>query len=86
LVIGVFQETSVARTTVFKNNRTQAVRLPKALALDEGVREVEIVMWGKGRLILPVDAVWDDFFDEPGVTDDFLVERDQPAVQQRDAF
>jgi len=68
------------------NNRTQAVRVPKALALGEGVREVEIVKVGKGRLILPVDAVWDDFFDEPGMTDDFLAERDQPEIQQRESL
>ena len=29
---------------------------------------------------------WDDFFAGPGVTDDFMAERDQPAMQQRDGL
>ena len=48
-----------AHTTLFRSNRSQAVRLPKDVAFPAGVREVRIVKEGKGRLILPVDAIWD---------------------------
>jgi antitoxin VapB len=41
---------------------------------------------GQARLIVPVGHGWDDFFDGPGVTDDFMTERDQPAMQQRDGL
>ena len=46
----------MARTTVFMNNRSQAVRLPKALELLDGVKQVEITAIGRARLISPVDA------------------------------
>lgn len=74
----------MARSTVFTSNRSQAVRLPKAVAFPEGVHQVEIVKVGHGRLIVPVDKRWDDFFDGPRVSDDFLSERSQPAAEERE--
>ena len=68
----------MARTTVFKNNRSQAVRLPKAAAFPDDVREVEVVAVGRDRLISPADAVWDGFFDGPSVSEDFMEEPAQP--------
>lgn len=50
------------RSTVFKSNRSQAVRLPKAVAFPEDVHQVEIVKLGQARLITPVGRRWDDFF------------------------
>ena len=71
------------RTALFRSNRSQAVRLPKAVSFPEGVREVRVVKDGKGRLIVPAESVWDDFFDGPGID---LLPRDQPSVQKRDPF
>lgn len=71
------------RTTVFQSNRSQAVRLPKDVAFPEGVREVVVLREGRRRVVVPADAVWDDFFDAPGVD---LPERVQPAAQKREAF
>lgn len=73
----------MARTTIFQSNRSQAVRLPKAVAFPEGVRSVAILRDGKRRVIVPADSVWDDFFDAPGVD---LGEREQPEPQAREAF
>ena len=73
----------VVRTTLFLSNRSQAVRLPKAVAFADTVREVVIVADGVRRVIMPANAEWDDFFDAPGVD---LGERDQPAMQRRDRF
>ena len=73
----------MTRTTLFQSNRSQAVRLPKDVAFPEGVRSVTILREGKRRVIVPADAVWDDFFEAPGVD---LGDRDQPAVQVRDPF
>ena len=39
-------------TTVFKNNRSQAVRLSKAIALPESVKRVDVVAVGNTRIIL----------------------------------
>ena len=38
-------------TTVFKNNQSQAVRLPKSVALDESIKQVVITAIGKIRII-----------------------------------
>jgi antitoxin VapB len=73
----------MARTTLFRSNRSQAVRLPKDVAFPAEVREVEILRIGRQRVIVPADAVWDDFFAAPGVD---LGERDQPPAQEREAL
>ncbi len=73
----------LACTTLFLSNRSQAVRLPRAVAFGEGVREVVIMEDGPRRIIAPADAAWDDFFDAAGVD---LGERGQPEVQSRDSF
>ena len=74
------------QSTVFKSNRSQAVRLPKAVALPEDVKKVDVVAVGRSRIITPAGHAWDDWFDGPGVTDDFMVEREQPSVQDREGF
>ena len=71
----------MTRTTLFQSNRSQAVRLPKDVAFPEGVRSVVVVRQGRTRVIAPADAVWDDFFDRPGVE---LADRDQPAAPTRE--
>jgi antitoxin VapB len=73
----------VARTTLFLSNRSQAVRLPKGVAFADTVREVAILRDGARRIIVPADAVWDDFFDQPGVA---LGDRTQPEMQNREKF
>lgn len=73
----------MTRTTLFKSNRSQAVRLPKEVAFPEGVSAVRILREGRRRVIVPADAVWDDFFEAPGVD---LGEREQPEAQERERF
>jgi antitoxin VapB len=75
----------MARSTVFTSNRSQAVRLPKAVAFPEGVHQVEIIRLGNSRLITPVGRRWDEFFvNGPRVSEDFMNERDQPPPQERE--
>ncbi len=73
----------VTRTTLFKSNRSQAVRLPKDVAFPDSVTEISILRDGARRVLLPANAVWDDFFDSAAVD---LGNRDQPQVQVRAAF
>ncbi len=75
---------SCVRTKIFKSNRSQAVRLPKAVAFPESIREVEIISVGNKRIIAPADQCWDDWFDAPGVSDDFMEKREQPEDQVRE--
>ena len=77
---------TATRTTIFKSNQTQAVRLPKAVALPESIKKVEIVAIGNTRIITPAGDSWDYWFDGPGVSDDFMTDRDQPADQARESF
>ena len=72
------------RTKVFKSNRSQAVRLPKTIAYPESVKDVEITAVGRKRIIVPVGESWDDWFDSPGVSTDFMTERHQPKDQFRE--
>ena len=73
----------MTRTILFQSNRSQAVRLSKEVAFPAGVREVRILREGLRRVIVPANAVWDDFFAASGVD---LGERDQPQPQPREAF
>jgi antitoxin VapB len=73
----------MVRTTVFRSNRSQAVRLPKDVAFPVGVKEVTVLREGKRRVIVPASAVWDDFFDASGID---LGPRDQPVAQKRESF
>ena len=50
-------------TTVFLSNRSQAVRLPKAVALPEDVKRVEIIAVGRTRIITTAGESWDSWFD-----------------------
>lgn len=74
----------MVRTKLFTNNTTQAVRLPKAVAFPDDVTEVEIVVDGDARIIVPAGHRLDYFFSHrAGVTVDFMTEREQPPVQER---
>ena len=74
------------RTKLFRSNRTQAVRLPKAVALPDSVREVDVTVVGASRVITPAGHLWDEFFAGPRVSADFMTDRRQPPPQKRDAL
>jgi antitoxin VapB len=40
-------------STVFTSNRSQAVRLPKAVAFPDNVHHIDILKIGRGRVIVP---------------------------------
>lgn len=70
------------KASVFKSNRSQAVRIPKDLAFPDDVKEVYILQIGKKLEIIPVGSLWDDFFDRAPNPD--FPDREQPPVQERD--
>jgi antitoxin VapB len=74
------------QSTLFKNNKTQAVRLPKSVAFPDHVKMVDIMPQGNGLLIVPVAAVgsWDDFFNGPRMDQNFMNDRNQPPPQERE--
>lgn len=75
----------MTKSTVFTTNRSQAVRLPKAVAFPEGVHEVEIIKVGNSRIITPAGKRWEDFFTNgPRASEDFMKERIDPPPQERE--
>lgn len=72
--------------SVFLSNKSQAVRLPKAVALPAGVKRVDVIAIGRTRILTPAGESWDSWFDGEGVTSEFMLEREQPAIQERDGF
>ena len=74
-------------TTVFINNRSQAIRLPAALRLPDHVKRVDIRARGCERVIAPLGHTWDSFFLEgPEVADDFMETRASQEQAEREAF
>jgi len=74
-------------TTVFTNNRSQAVRLPADARLPEGVKKVQVRSRGMDRIISPVGHTWDEFFlNGPQASDDFMTERAAQEQAEREAL
>ena len=75
----------VVKSRIFKTNRSQAVRIPKAVAFPEGVEEVEIVRTGNSLVISPVGKRWSDLFDRgPRMSEDFMRDRIDPLPEDRE--
>ena len=70
---------------LFRNGQSQAVRLPREFALPG--REVFVRRVGNAVLLVPMDDPWTGF--EAALeqfTDDFMAERNQPLVQERESL
>ena len=58
------------------NNKNQAVGLTMTATLPASVTKVDM---DNTRLNTSAGESWDEWFDGPGVSDDFMSEREQPA-------
>jgi antitoxin VapB len=74
-----------AETTIFKSNRSQAVRIPKDIAFPEGVKKVVVRRVGKSIVITPKENFWDDFFSRAACPD-FPDREPQGEYEERDRF
>ncbi|MBU2753168.1 antitoxin [Acidithiobacillus sp. CV18-2] len=74
------------KATIFLSNRSQAVRLPKAIAFPADVKRVEVLTVGRTRILIPEGESWDSWFDNEGVSADFMEDREQPADQARESL
>jgi antitoxin VapB len=73
--------------TVFKNNSTQAVRLPVDARFPDNVKKVSVRIVGQDRILTPVTNTWDSFFLQgTTVTDDFMTERATQEQPERESF
>jgi antitoxin VapB len=74
----------MAQSSVFKTNRTQAVRIPKALAFPDHVKKVNITTQGSSLIITPIEMSWEEFMKSPGIGDDFERPAQPPMQIRRD--
>jgi antitoxin VapB len=75
----------LVKSKIFKTNRSQAVRIPKAVAFPDGVTDVDIVRTGDRLVITPAGKSWKDFFENgPFVTDDFMADREDGPPEERE--
>jgi antitoxin VapB len=78
---------TLAVTTVFTNNRTQAVRLPADARLPDEIKRVMVRVRGHERIITPIENTWDHFFlNGPAVSDDFMNERGVQKAVERESL
>ena len=74
-------------STVFTNNRTQAVRLPAEMRFPDTVKKVEVRVSGQERIIAPAESTWDSFFlGATTATEDFMAERASQTQAERESF
>jgi antitoxin VapB len=79
----IYMEYAVTSSKIFYNNTTQAVRLPKAVAFPDGVSEVEIVVEGSKRILIPKTSLLDWMLEGPGFSEDFSTDSALPAPGPR---
>lgn len=78
---------SIFVTTVFTNNRSQAVRLPAEARLPDEVKKVIVRIRGRERIITPLENTWDNFFlNGPSVSEDFLSARGEQKSVEREGL
>jgi antitoxin VapB len=76
----------LGKTTVFKLNRSQAVRIPKHLAFPEGVKDLVVRRSGDDLILSPKKKPnWNDFFDRPPCPD-FPDRGPQGEYEVRESF
>lgn len=75
---------TTATTKIVKSNKSQLVRLPKAVEFPKNIKEVTIIAIGNKRIISPIIESWDDWFDNPQISEDFMTLREQPDDQLRE--
>ena len=70
---------------LFKNGKSQAVRLPKEFKFQGS--EVYIKRIGRNVMLIPKDDPWGSLIDSlDDFSDDFMAERNQPGLDKREAL
>jgi antitoxin VapB len=68
----------MSSSKIFYNNTTQAVRLPKDVAFPEGVTELDIIVLGENRVLIPKGTGWNWWREHaPKFDEDMSVDRDE---------
>ena len=82
MYIGNGGKTAMKTAKLFKNGRSQAVRLPKEFRMTGS--EVYIKKQGEAIILLPKENSWAPLFSSLNhFTKDFKIERNQPGEDQK---
>ena len=73
------------KASLFRNNRNQAVRLPKDFEF-EGVSEVIISKEGRSLVLTPARKSWASFTDVEKADNNFLTDRPELLEDERMKF
>jgi antitoxin VapB len=74
----IYKEITMVSSKLFLNNTTQAVRLPKEVAFPDDVTELEIVVLGANRVLIPKGTGWQWWLEHaPKFVEDVAVGRDE---------
>ena len=74
------------RAKVFRNGRSQAIRLPKELRFSEEEKEVRVSREGNRLIVESLDEWPEDFWDLFGSVPDLELEERTPLGKARDRF
>lgn len=78
-------KTTHGKTTVFKLNRSQAVRIPKDLAFPDHVKKLIVRREGNKLTLEPETTFWEEFF-AAGPSPDFPERFPQGEYEERLSF
>ena len=71
------------KAKLFRNGKSQAVRLPKEYNLEGS--EVYVKRLGRTVILIPKDDPWEMLINSIGAfSEDFMSERAQPEIQERE--
>ncbi|HEY0211764.1 type II toxin-antitoxin system VapB family antitoxin [Acerihabitans sp.] len=77
----------MSTSTIFINNRSQAVRIPAELRFADDVKVVNVRAVGNERIISPAQNRWDNFFlSDLTVSEDFPQEKPPQSQPERESF
>lgn len=78
------QGVTMRTASIFRNNKNQAVRIPRDLEF-QGVSEVEIIQQGNALLLRPCRPSWTSLRDASATDGDFLAHRPD-IIEENDPF
>ena len=85
-LVAVKEKNGEYRAKLFRNGRSQAIRLPKELRFDEQEKEVRIRRAGNCLIVESLDEWPDDFWKLFGGVPDLETPTRRPLKQARDRF
>ena len=68
--------------TLFRSNRSQAVRIPKDIEFPDDLKKVMVRRVGNAIMLVPKGAEWDMFLSMVPADDDFVAPDDPPPLDE----